>query len=64
MSSKEIKKISMFRMAFKIGAGWILGKRVAAFLCDMFRVMITQLVDHLEEHREDNTTLAPHVIGH
>lgn len=55
MSSKEIKKIPMFRMAFKIGAGWILGKRVGALLCDMFSVTITQTVNHLEEHREDNT---------
>lgn len=55
MSSKEIKKIPMFRVAFKIGAGWILGKRVAALLCDMFSVMIIQLRDYFEEHREDNT---------
>ena len=55
MSSKEIKKIPMFRMAFKIGAGWILGKRVATLLCNMFSIMIIHFVDYCEEHREDNT---------
>ena len=48
MSSKKIKKIPMFRVAFKIGAGWILGKRVGALFCDMFRVMIIRLYDYLE----------------
>lgn len=54
MKIKEIKKIPLFRMAFKLSAGLILGKRAAVFLCDAFMYFDELLVDHMQKHRYDN----------
>lgn len=54
MKIKEIKKIPLFRMAFKLSAGLILGKRAAVFLCNTFMYFDELLVDHMQKHRYDN----------
>ena len=54
MKIKEIKKIPLFRMAFKLSAGLILGKRAAVFLCNAFMYFDELLVDHMQKHRYDN----------
>ena len=58
----KIKKIPLFRMAFKLSAGLILGKRAAVFLCNAFMYFDELLVDHMQKHRYDNNK-ALNIVG-
>lgn len=58
MNIKNDRKIPVFRMAFKISAGWILGKKVIMTCYNVFNMLSELAFKHMVKHRHDSTVFA------
>lgn len=54
MNIKNVRKIPVFRMAFKISAGWMLGKKVIVMCCDVFERLSKSAFKYMLKHRHDD----------